>query len=456
MDIQGTITSIKGDSVEIIFSHEIPPIHALLIHDGGAVVLEVVERKDQKTVRAMALSSLNHIEKGDDVFYQGEMVSVDVGEGMLGRMFNMFGKPIDGRAFQASLKVPLFGSIKRKDIVEDFYGEKRVLETGIKIIDLLTPIQMGDKVGLFGGAGVGKTILITELIHNIALKDLGYSLFAGIGERMREGNELFHSLSDLDMLKNSALYFGEMDKSAGVRSRVGLSAVMASRHLRDTMGRDIFLFIDNIFRYAMAGMEVGATLGKIPSESGYQATLEKEIAYLQERIDATDRGIITSFQAVYVPADDITDPAVVAIFSHLDAGLVLSRSIVEKGMYPAVDILQSYSLGLDKEIVGERHYEIASHIREMFQKYRELSHIIEILGIDELSREDRVLAKRAERIRRFLTQPLFVTEGFLGKKGVYVPLEKTLAGCEAILSGKYDNVSLEDFYMIGSIDEIKQ
>ena len=312
---------------------------------------------------------------------------------------------------------------------------------------------MGDKVGLFGGAGVGKTILVTEFIHNISLKKMGYSVFAGIGERLREGNDLFRTLKELDVLQDTVLYFGGMDQPAGVRARVGLSAVRAAELLRDEMGKDAFLFVDNIFRYIMAGMELGVILGKVPSELGYQATIDRDLAEFEEKIRATEKGAITSIQAVYVPADDITDPAVVAIFSHLDTSVVLSRSVAEKGIYPSVDVLKSFSRALDKDIVGERHYTIASRVKRIFQQYEELSHIIAILGIDELSRADRVIAMRAERLRHFLTQPFFVTSQFSEKKGMFVPLEKTLEGCELILNGEFDTVDLEKLYMIGEISE---
>jgi F-type H+-transporting ATPase subunit beta len=456
---KGRIVAFKGSAVEVVFEKTPPPVHSLLRDKSGKTLFELVERKDEKTGRAIILSAAVKITRGEDVFCYGESISVGVGKNILGRMFDLFGNPIDAKAesFQAVKRVPLF---EKLDLDEDiqFREEKaEILETGIKIIDLLVPIRLGDKIGLFGGAGVGKTVLITELIHNIALKKIGYSVFAGSGERLREGNDLYRSLRGLRVLKNTALYFGEMDKSAGVRSRVALTAATAARFLAAETERKIFLFVDNVFRYAMAGMEIGAILGKVPSELGYQATLEKEMAEFQEIINVRqkNKGALTSFQAVYVPADDITDPAVVAIFSHLDGALVLSRDIAEKGIYPAVDVLKSYSLGLDRDVVGTRHYQVASRVKAVFQKYRELSHIIDILGIDELSREDRIIAKRAERLQRFLTQPLFVTEAFQNKKGVYVRLEDTLAGCEAILEGEFDNVALEKFYMIGSIDEIK-
>jgi len=451
----GKIISIKGGAAEVLFKHVVPPIHMLLATEKTGSLLEIIEQKNATTARVIALSPLEGVERGEIVYSTGKIIGVALNNNILGRMFDVFGKPIDGKTFHSSKERPLFKSFSQQDMIKRQLGKDKILETGIKIIDLLVPIRLGDKIGLFGGAGVGKTILTTELIHNISLKKAGYSVFAGVGERIREGNDLYHSLDRLGALKTTALYFGEMDKTAGVRSRAGLAAATAAQFLRDNEKKDIFLFVDNIFRYAMAGMEIGAILGKIPSELGYQATLEKEMADFQEKINITKEGAITSFQAVYVPADDITDPAVVAAFSHLDGALVLSREIAEKGIYPAVDILHSYSLGLDSDIVGERHYQIASQVKNAFQRYKELSHIIEILGIDELSREDRALAKRAERLQRFFTQPMFVTEAFQSKKGVYIPLEKTLEGCERILSGEYDDVELEKFYMIGALNKIK-
>jgi len=452
-NIQGTITAIKGGAAEVIFEKNMPPIHSLLESKKRKALFEVVERKNFKTIRAIALSSTEGVERGEEVFAINEEISISVNKNILGRMFDLFGNPIDGKPFKDGKPLSIYES---KGIhTNGLKYNSKILETGIKVIDLLTPFRLGDKIGLFGGAGVGKTILTTELMHNIALKKIGYSVFAGIGERIREGNDLYLTLKKLKVLENTALYFGEMDKSPGVRTRVGLSAVTAAEFLRDEMGKDIFLFIDNIFRYTMAGMELGAILGKVPSELGYQATLEYDLALLQERIHAGKNNTITSLQAVYVPADDLTDPAVVSIFSHLDASLVLSRDVAEKGIYPAVDVLRSRSLGLDKEIIGERHFKIASEVKMVFQKYNELSHIIAILGINELSRTDRITAKRSERLQRFLTQPFFVTEAFNNKKGVYVPLDKTLEGCEKILNGDFDDVELAKLYMIGLIGEIK-
>lgn len=461
---RGTITSIKGGGAEITFENNLPAIHSLLINIKQNALFEIVERKDSHTVLAVALSPLEKVERGGEVVVAGKEISVALGKNILGRMFDMFGNPIDNKPFKCQRELPLYGDFGQDrdtgklnpEVASRPHGtDRKILETGIKVIDLLVPLRPGDKIGLFGGAGVGKTVLVTELIHNIALKKIGFSVFAGVGERIREGNDLYRTLRNLDVLKHTALYFGEMDKSPGVRARVGLAATTAAQFLRDELGENIFLFIDNIFRYAMAGMEIGAILGKVPSELGYQATLEKDLATLQEKIGMGGKKSITSVQAVYVPADDITDPAVVAIFSHLDSSLVLSREIAEKGIYPAVDPLQSHSLGLDKEIVGEHHFEIVSEVKMLFQKYQELSHIIAILGIEELSRTDRIIAKRAERLQRFLTQPLFVTESFSNRKGVYVPLEKTLEGCEKILNGKFDDIELEKLYMIGSIEEVK-
>ncbi len=451
--IKGSIITIKGGMAEVQFKGQLPAIHALLESENKKALFEVVEKKDPETVRAIALTSMEMVERGERVSLVSDAISVGISKNILGRMFDALGNPIDNEPFMADRQVPLFGDgTERFDLVKQ---EERLLETGIKIIDLLTPVRLGDKVGLFGGAGVGKTILVTEFIHNIALKKMGYSVFAGIGERLREGNDLYRTLKGLNVLQDTALYFGGMDQPAGIRARVGLAAVRAAELLRDEMGTNAFLFVDNIFRYVMAGMELGVILGKVPSELGYQATIEKDLAEFEEKINMTDKGAITSVQAVYVPADDITDPAVVAIFAHLDTSIVLSRSIVEKGIYPGVDILRSFSRALDVDIVGERHYTVALQVKKIFQEYEDLSHIIAILGIDELSRADRITALRAERLRHFLTQPFFATGQFSEKKGTFVPLEKTLDGCERILKGEFDAVDLEKMYMIGDISEVK-
>jgi F-type H+-transporting ATPase subunit beta len=452
--IKGTIIAVKGGAVEIEFKGQLPEMHTLLRGEKTGALFEALEKKDMNTVRAIALDSFGSVERGESVVSNGEKISVSLGPDIFGRMFDLFGNPIDEKPPIRDVKKSIYGE-KDEDMMRQ-HKAGEIIETGVKVIDLFTPIRTGSKTGMFGGAGVGKTVLVTELIHNIALKKIGYAVFAGIGERIREGNDLYRTLHELDVLKNVALYFGEMDKPSGTRARVGLSAVTAAEYLRDTFDKNIFLFIDNIFRYAMAGMEIGATLGKVPSELGYQATLEHDMALLQERIRADGGHAITSMQAVYVPADDLTDPAVDTIFSHLDSSLVLSRAVAEKGIYPAVDIIQSRSASLDPDIVGERHYRIASDVRATFQKYQDLFHIIAILGIDELSRADRIVAKRAERLQRFLTQPMFVTESFVGRKGAYVPLEKTLDGCERILVGEFDDIELDKLYMIGEIDEAKK
>jgi len=447
----GKIISLKGGVVEIETEKNLP-LHALLETEKGNL-LEVIEKRGERKMRAIALSFLEGEERNSPVYLKRESFEIEVGKEILGRVFDVFGNPLDGKEFKGEENIDI---LKRKEKIEPSFKKREILETGIKVIDLLVPFSKGDKIGLFGGAGVGKTVLITELIHNFSLKKKGYAVFAGIGERTREGNELYFTLKNLGVLKNTVLYFGEMQKPPGERFRVGFSAISAGEYLCQKLKKDILFFVDNIYRYAMAGMEVGTILGKVPSELGYQPTLEKDISLLEERIKSMGESSITSVQAVYIPADDITDPAIVAIFSHLDGALVLSREIAEKGIYPAVDPLRSFSVNLDEEIVGKRHYEIAMKVKEIFQKYEELSHIIAILGVEELSREQRTLAKRAERLQRYLTQPLFVAEVFNQKKGAYVPLEKTLDDCERILNGDLDDFPPEKLYLIGSLDEIFQ
>lgn len=441
----GTITSLTEGVAEITFKDSLPPLHSVFSSKDKSVLIEIVEIKNKDTVRGILLTTSENVSKEMPVSMISSNLSLGISEKMLGRMFDLFGNPIDGKKYKKTKEIKLYDG---NENIEEKQKEKQILETGIKVIDLLCPFRKGDKIGFFGGAGVGKTVLITELIHNFSLEKRGYSVFAGVGERIREGQELYSTLENLDVLKNSVLYFGEMDKPAGVRARVGLSAAEAAMYLKQKSKKDVLFFIDNIFRYAMAGMELGTVLGKVPSELGYQPTLEKDLADIEERLDD-----ITSAQAVYVPADDLTDPAVVAIFSHLDSSLVLSRDISEKGIYPAVDPLRTTSLSLDVDVVGERHYLIATSVKETFQKYQDLSHIIAILGIEELSEKDRITAKRAERLQRFLTQPLFTTEAFTHKKGVYVKLEETINGCEEILEGNYDDKDLDSLYMIGALNE---
>ncbi len=454
MKVIGTILSIRGSSAaEAFFEKETPPIHAIL-KTKDEVIFEVVEIKNNQVVSLIALTEIKETSQGEELFFEGEKISVKLNNKILGRIFDLFGNPLDNKEFKNTKPYPLF--LKKEEKIYTELKENQILETGIKVIDLLTPFRGGDKVGLFGGAGVGKTILITELIHNLSLKKIGYSIFGGVGERIREGNDLYETLKKVEVLDDVAIYLGQMDASAGARMRAAFSAVTAAKFLLDKKDKDVFLFIDNIFRYALAGMEVGATLGKNPSELGYQATLDKDLADLQEKIQGNEKSSITSLQAVYVPADDITDPAVVSIFSHLDASLVLSRDIAEKGIYPAVDILHSHSLGINKDLVGEKHYNIAQKVKAIFQKYQELSSIINILGTEELSHDDKIIARRAERLQRFLTQPFFTTESFNVKKGVYVPVEKTVSDCERIIKGDFDDVPVEEFYMIGTLDEIKR
>jgi len=452
---KGKVIALQGGIAEIVFANDYTPKIYSLLKTSSGVHFEVVEKIIEGRVKAIALDPVEKVYRGDEIYDTGDMIKIGLSKEILGRMFNLFGEPIDKKNNIKSEEVRTIRNISKMKTKEILFG-KKVLQTGIKAIDLLVPFCQGDKIGFFGGAGVGKTVLVTELIHNISLKKIGYSVFAGIGERIREGNDLYLTLKRLNVLKDTALYFGEMDKMPGVRSRIGLSAVTAAEYLRDKTKKDIFFFIDNIFRYAMAGMELATSLGKVPSELGYQAILDKEFADLEERIVSSPEGSITSIQAVYVPADDLTDPAVVSAFSYFDAALVLSRRIAEKGIYPAIDPLKSFSVNLDEDIIGKRHYQIVREVKRIFQKYQELSYIIAILGIEELSEEDKIIAKRAERLEKFLSQPFFTAESISKRKGVFVPLEKTLDGCEKILNGDLDNIDPNDLYMIGSLDEIKK
>lgn len=430
----------------------LPKVNSLLKINESDVIFEMIEQVNSNTVRAIALTEIEGVERGTEIVDTSSPIMLDFDETVLGNLYDAFGNSINKSKKEEGEKNNRLSIFSKPNHV---YGREitkhKVLETGVKVIDLFAPLRYGDKIGLLGGAGVGKTILVTELMHNIASNKSGCSVFAGIGERSREGAELYQTMEKLGVLENVALFLGEMDKPPGIRSRIALSAITAAEHLRDTSKHEVMLFIDNIYRYSMAGMEISAMLGKIPSELGYQATLEKDLAMLQERIIETEHGSITSIQAIYIPADDLTDPAVVATFSHLDGALVLSRDIAAKGIYPAVDILKSFSTSLDPEIVGEKHYKTAMEIKSMYQQYEELSHIIAILGIDELTKEQQITAKRVERIQRFLTQPFFVSQSFQDKKGEIVPLEKTVEGCEQILLGKFDDVELDKLYMIGEL-----
>jgi F-type H+-transporting ATPase subunit beta len=447
--ISGKIIEVLGPIVKVEFPEgKLPQLYHILKIKNSETLLEVEEYSDPFSCRCLALGLTQGISRGDLCWETGDTLTVPQEAKLFGRVLNVFGRPIDKKG---ELKIK-----KRTSIFADpsLFSEQRtkleILETGIKVIDLITPFLKGGKVGLFGGAGVGKTVLLTELIHNTSFRKKGYSVFAGVGERTREAQELYSELLRHDVLKNTILILGEMGESPGVRFRAAFSAVRIAEILRD-QGRDVMFFIDNIYRFLMAGMEKAAILGKMPSEVGYQATLATEIGELEDRIASTQKASITSVQAIYVPADDFTDPAIVATFPHLDSLVILSREEAAKGNYPALDILASTSSALSPDIVGDRHYKVASEVKGHLQKYKDLQHIISILGIEELSLEDRIVAKRAERLRRFLTQPLFATEEFVREKGIYVPLEKTLEGCERILKGEFDEKDLSELYMKGEI-----
>ena len=452
---KGKIVQVSGPVIEVEFKEgEVPRLRdALYVNvENEKRVMEVSQILHNRTVRCIMLSQSEGIARGDDAIYEGGGIKVPVGEATLGRMFNVLGDAIDGgeqideSAERRSIhrKAPLF---------EDQSVEVEILETGIKVIDLLEPYQRGGKIGLFGGAGVGKTVLIQELIHNVAMAHNGYSIFMGVGERSREGNDLWREMKESGTLEKTAMVFGQMNESPGVRMRVALTGLTMAEYFRDDQNKDVLLFIDNIFRFVQAGSEVSTLLGRMPSAVGYQPTLANEMGALQERITSTKNGSITSVQAVYVPADDLTDPAPATTFSHLDATTVLSRRIAEQGIYPAVDPLASTSRILEASVVGERHYNVARKSQEILQKYSELQDIIAILGMDELSDDDKGIVQRARRIMRFLSQPMYVAEKFTGNKGVYVPLEDTIKGIEIIIGGEVDNMPENAFYNVGTIDD---
>ena len=403
------------------------------------------------TVRCMSMGPTDGLVRGMEAIATGGPITVPVGEKTLGRIFNVPGEAIDNKeAPQAAAHLPIH---RKPPAFEDLSDEQEILEPGIKVVDLLCPYQKGGKIGLFGGAGVGKTVLIQELIRNIATEHGGYSVFTGVGERTREGNDLYTEMSESGVINKTTMVFGQMNEPPGSRMRVGLTGLTMAEHFRDT-GKDVLLFIDNIFRFTQAGSEVSALLGRVPSAVGYQPTLQTEMGALQERITSTKTGSITSVQAVYVPADDLTDPAPATTFTHLDATTVLSRSIVELGIYPAVDPLESTSRMLDPHIVGEEHYRVARSVQEILQRYKELQDIIAILGMDELSEEDKLVVSRARKVQRFLSQPFFVGEQFTGLKGRYVPLSETIQGFKEIIAGKYDDIPESYFLMAGNIDDV--
>ena len=458
MELKGTVAQVIGPVVDVQFDGgRLPEINEALsvLVDGETRVMEVAQHVGGDTVRCIMLAGSEGLSRGMQVCAPGSTITVPVGEQTLGRMFNVLGKAIDG-------KEELPQEVERHSIYRkapDFADQQpigEILETGIKVIDLLEPYPKGGKIGLFGGAGVGKTVLIQELIHNVAMEHNGYSVFTGVGERSREGNDLWREMNESGIAGKTALVFGQMNESPGVRMRVALSGLTMAEHFRDEAHKDVLLFIDNIFRFVQAGSEVSTLLGRMPSAVGYQPTLANEMGELQERIASTKSGSVTSVQAVYVPADDLTDPATATTFAHLDATTVLSRKIAEQGIYPAVDPLESSSRILEADIVGEKHYRIARQVQETLQKYSELQDIIAILGMDELSMEDRLTVARARKLQRFLSQPTHVAEKFTGIPGIYVPLKDTLEGFRAIVDGEMDQYPEAAFFNVGTISDVEE
>ncbi|EJB41510.1 ATP synthase F1, beta subunit [Helicobacter pylori Hp A-5] len=456
--MEGKIIQVLGPVVDVEFESYLPAIFEALdinFEVNGvqkSLVLEVAAHLGGNRVRAIAMDMTEGLVRNQAVKARGKMIEVPVGEEVLGRIFNVVGESIDNLE---SLKPSLTWPIHRKaPSFEQQSTKTEMFETGIKVIDLLAPYSKGGKVGLFGGAGVGKTVIIMELIHNVAYKHNGYSVFAGVGERTREGNDLYFEMKEGGVLDKVALCYGQMNEPPGARNRIAFTGLTMAEYFRDEKGLDVLMFIDNIFRYAQSGAEMSALLGRIPSAVGYQPTLAGEMGKLQERIASTKNGSITSVQAVYVPADDLTDPAPASVFAHLDATTVLNRKIAEKGIYPAVDPLDSTSRILSPQMIGEKHYEIATGIQQVLQKYKDLQDIIAILGLDELSEEDKKVVERARKIEKFLSQPFFVAEVFTGSPGKYVTLQETLEGFGGILEGKYDHIPENAFYMVGSIQEV--
>lgn len=452
---KGTIKQIIGPVVDLEFHEgELPAIYSAIKieRDGGPdLILEVQQHLGENVVRTVAMDSTDGLVRGTEALDTGGPISVPVGPEVLGRLINVVGETIDnGPVLKTKKRYPIHREAPK---YEELSTETEILETGIKVVDLLEPYSKGGKTGLFGGAGVGKTVLIMELIHNIATQHGGYSVFSGVGERTREGNDLWLEMKESGVIEKTALVFGQMNEPPGARQRVGLTGLAIAEYFRDEEGLDVLLFIDNIFRFTQAGSEVSALLGRMPSAVGYQPTLATEMGELQERITSTKKGSITSVQAIYVPADDLTDPAPATAFAHLDATTVLSRQIAELGIYPAVDPLDSTSRILDPRIVGEEHYAVAKSVQETLQKYKDLQDIIAILGMDELSDEDKIIVQRARKIQRFLSQPFFVAEEFTGMPGKYVPLEETIRSFKAIVDGEYDELPEQAFYMVGPIEE---
>lgn len=452
----GEISQVIGPVVDVKFKEKgnLPSIYNALEVDnqGERLVLEVHQHLGAGRIRSIAMGPTDGLRRGIEVRNTGKPIQVPVGRETLGRMFDMLGAPIDGKEkVGGTKKMPIH---RESPKFVDQSTKTEIFETGIKVIDLICPFVKGGKVGLFGGAGVGKTVVIQELIHNIASEHGGFSVFAGVGERTREGNDLYYDMKESGVLKQTTLVFGQMNEPPGARQRVALTGLTMAEYFRDEEGKDVLLFIDNIFRFTQAGSEVSALLGRIPSAVGYQPTLAEEMGTLQERITSTKKGSITSIQAVYVPADDMTDPAPATTFGHLDSTVSLSRPLTELGIYPAVDPLDSFSTILDPEIVGEEHYHIAREVQRILQRYKDLQDIIAILGMEELSEEDKLLVSRARKVQKFLSQPFFVAEQFTGRPGKYVKREDTIAGFKAIIEGKYDNHNEQDFYMRGTIEEV--
>lgn len=455
---QGTIVQVIGAVVDVQFAPEsLPAIYdALVVERGKAdekLVLEVAAHIGDSRVRTVALGATEGMRRGDAALATGAPITVPVGRKTLGRMFNVIGTAIDGKAqVVGGIRYPIH---RQAPALTQQSTSQEVLETGIKVIDLMAPFVKGGKVAIFGGAGVGKTILIQELIHNVAEVHGGVSVFAGVGERSREGNDLWLEMKESGVIDKTALVFGQMNEPPGARLRVALTGLTMAEYFRDEEGQDVLLFIDNVFRFAQAGSEVSALLGRIPSAVGYQPTLASEMGALQERITSTKKGSVTSVQAVYVPADDYTDPAPVATFAHLDSSISLERAIAEQGLYPAVDSLASNSRILEPDVVGKKHYEVARGVQRALQRYKDLQDIIAILGMEELSDEDKLVVARARKIQRFLTQPMFVAEAYTAREGKYVPLEQTIRGFDEILEGKHDSKPEQAFYMAGGIEEVK-
>ena len=455
--MKGKIIQVMGPVVDVEFDGYLPEINEAIevtLADANAdrLVLEVAAHIGDSRVRTIAMDMTEGLTRGQECIATQGPIKVPVGEDVLGRIFNVIGDPVDeGEAI--SEDAPRWSIHRSAPSFEEQSTKTEMFETGIKVVDLLAPYSKGGKVGLFGGAGVGKTVIIMELIHNVAFKHSGYSVFAGVGERTREGNDLYYEMKDSNVLDKVALCYGQMSEPPGARNRIALTGLTMAEYFRDEKGLDVLMFVDNIFRFAQSGSEMSALLGRIPSAVGYQPTLAREMGALQERITSTTKGSITSVQAVYVPADDLTDPAPASVFAHLDATTVLNRKIAEKGIYPAVDPLDSTSRILSADILGQEHYDVARGVQSVLQKYKDLQDIIAILGMDELSEEDKLVVARARKIERFLSQPFFVAEVFTGSPGKYVELKDTIAGFKGILDGKYDDVPEMAFYMVGGMDE---